>query len=152
MSTEIGCDVSMQAFKMVTICVLVLGLVAIGIAQTPVAKEASRVRGGDSIISTSTLMPIGLVVALIGLIVTIAVSMSDAKNHRNDKEIHHTSGELQKSFASSEDCQTKHREITDSFRRVYEKFDEVKTEVGDMKTEMRTGFAEIKGILNRGDK
>lgn len=125
----------MRCLKVVTIVVLILGVVAIGMAQTPAAKATEK--GNGTVINTETLMPIGLVVTLIGLVTTIAVNMSDAKNHRNDAEIHHSNGSLQKEFASKADCVVKHDKIDAAFAVVNGRFDEMKTDLTEIKTILR---------------
>lgn len=125
----------MRCLKVVTIVVLILGVVAIGMAQTPAAKAPGK--GNGTVINTETLMPIGLVVTLIGLVTTIAVNMSDAKNHRNDTELHHSGAELMQKFPDKAECTARHDKIDLAFARVGERFDEMKTDLTEIKTILR---------------
>ena len=128
----------MRCLKVVTIVVLILGVVAIGMAQTPAAKTPEK--GSGTVINTETLMPIGLVVTLIGLVTTIAVNMSDTKNHRNDTEIHHSNGDLQSRFPDKSECKDKHDKIDAAFAVVGERFDEMKTDLTEIKTILRDKY------------
>ena len=142
---------AIKVVKVITIVMLIAGLLAVALAQTPAAREAStNSEKSDAIISTSTLMPVGLVITMIGLVATITVSMADARNHRQNTDIHHSGGDLQsllKVKAEKSDCLLKHDKVDGSFVRVYEKFDEVRNDLGEVKT----GVAEIKAILKQGE-
>ena len=124
----------MRCLKVVTIVVLILGVVAIGMAQTPAAKAPEK---SGAVINTETLMPIGLVVTLIGLVTTIAVNMSDAKNHRNDTELHHSGAELMQKFPDKAECTARHDKIDAAFAVVNGRFDEMKTDLTEIKTILR---------------
>lgn len=124
----------MRCLKVVTIVVLILGVVAIGMAQTSAAKAPDE---SGAVINTDTLLPIGLVVTLIGLVTTIAVNMSDAKNHRNDMEIHHSNGDLQSRFPDKSECKDKHDKIDAAFAVVNSRFDEVRSDLIEIKTILR---------------
>ena len=124
----------MRCLKVVTIVVLILGVVAIGMAQTSAAKAPDE---SGAVINTDTLLPIGLVVTLIGLVTTIAVNMSDAKNHRNDTELHHSGAELMQRFPDKTECTARHDKIDAAFAKVGERFDEVRTDLTEIKTILR---------------